>query len=44
VVAAHGVFCIPRRLEAFPDEGVGGWVKRELFSAELIVDARKLPA
>ena len=44
VVAAHGVFCIPRRLEAFPDEGVGGWVKRELFSAELVVDARKLPA
>ena len=41
VVGVHGVFCLPPALEGFSDRGVGGWIKRELFSAELVVDARK---
>jgi len=43
-VAAHGVFCVPRLLETLPDGFPTGWAKRELFAAEIVVDARKTGA
>jgi methionine biosynthesis protein MetW len=41
VLLAHGIFCLPRFLEGFPDGGLPGKIKREFFSAETFVMARK---
>ena len=41
VLLAHGIFCLPRFLEGFPDGGPPGKIKREFFSAETFVMARK---
>ena len=41
VLLAHGIFCLPRFLEGFPDGGPPGQIKREFFSAETFVMARK---
>lgn len=41
VIWAHGIFCLPRFLEGFPDKGIPGKIKREFFSAEIFVMARK---
>ena len=41
VIWAHGIFCLPRLLETFPDRGIPGKIKREFFSAEIFVMARK---
>ena len=41
VLLAHGIFCLPRILEGFPDGGPPGKIKREFFSAETFVMARK---
>jgi SAM-dependent methyltransferase len=38
---SHGVFCIPRAVEGWPDGGALGGLKREFLSAETIVDAVK---
>lgn len=39
---AHGIFCLPRFLEAVPDDSILGKIKREFFSAEIFVVARKI--
>ena len=41
VIWAHGIFCLPGILEGFPDRGFLGKLKREFFSAETFVMARK---
>lgn len=41
VIWAHGIFCLPRFLEGFPDGGLPGKIKREFFSAEIFVMGRK---
>ena len=38
---SHGVFCIPRSVEAWSDGGALGGLKREFLSAEIIIDAGK---
>jgi SAM-dependent methyltransferase len=38
---SHGVFCLPRFLEGVTDRGLPGRLKREFFSAEVLVDAVK---
>jgi methionine biosynthesis protein MetW len=40
VIAAAGVFCVPRLLESWSDAGPSGWLKREFFSAEVLLDLR----
>jgi ubiquinone/menaquinone biosynthesis C-methylase UbiE len=39
--SSHGVFCIPRALERVPDGGLAGRLKREFFSAEVLVQAER---
>jgi SAM-dependent methyltransferase len=41
VIWAHGIFCLPRFFERFPNKDILGKVKREFFSAEIFVMARK---
>jgi SAM-dependent methyltransferase len=41
VVWAHGIFCLPSFLEGFPDSSLLGKIKREFFSAEIFIMARK---
>ena len=38
---AHGIFCLPWFLEGVPNWGIFGKIKREFFSAEIFVMARK---
>jgi SAM-dependent methyltransferase len=38
---SHGVFCLPRLLEGVTDRGLPGRLKREFFSAEVLVHAVK---
>jgi len=39
---SHGLFCLPRFVESMSDRGPLGRVKRELFSAEVLVHAVKV--
>ncbi len=43
VVAACGIMCLPRFVRRLPDPGILGYVKREFFSAEVFVEAVRLP-
>ena len=36
-----GIMCIPGGIQRLPNDGVMGWLKREFFSAEFVIGARK---
>jgi len=44
VAWAHGIFCLPRFIERFPNGGLIGTLKREFFSAEIFIMANKVEA
>lgn len=39
--SSHGLFCLPRFVDGLPDRGPLGRLKREFFSAEIMVSALK---
>jgi methionine biosynthesis protein MetW len=41
VTGSYGMFCIPGMMKAMPDRGLPGALKREFFSAEILIMARK---
>jgi methionine biosynthesis protein MetW len=39
----YGIFCLPGFIRKLPDRGVLGSIKREFFSAEILVKSTKMP-
>jgi len=42
VSATYGLYCLPKLSQRLPDHGILGSLKREFFSAEILVDAFKV--